>query len=255
MIWIGFDPREAAAFAVARETVWRNVPRHWPIHGLVLADLQAAGLYTRPIEWRPSAADRPIMWDVISNAPMSTEHANARFLVPHLAHHGWALFTDGDTLVRGQTGKLGRLFETFDPGLAVYCVKHRHEPPPGLKMDGQEQTRYARKNWTSFIAFNCDHPANKALTLEMVNTLPGRDLHRLCWLDDDLIGEIGPQWNWLVGHSDPGIDPDMVHFTDGVPDMIGYENAPFADEWRAARNDWARGGNRALPHFMQRTAT
>lgn len=237
-IYIGFDPREAAAFAVTRRTVETNAPHPCWVQGLVLSRLQGDGLYTRPIEWKPSAADRPIMWDVVSDAPMSTEHANARFLVPHLAKSGWALFMDGDMMVRTS---LSPLFDSLDPEYAVYCVKHKFEPSNTLKMDGQQQTRYARKNWTSFILFNCDHPANKRLTLEMVNVLPGRDLHRLCWLEDEEIGELDASWNFLVGHTDPEIVPDVVHFTDGVPDMHGFENVPYADEWRRYRTEWAVG--------------
>ena len=237
-IWIGYDPRETMAFAVARETVRKALTQPIPVYGLLLSDLIERGLYTRPIEMRKSAADRPIMWDTISDAPMSTQHANARFLVPHLAKTGWALFMDGDMLARGN---LARAFDGLDSTKAVYCVQHRHEPAPGIKMDGQEQTRYRRKNWTSFILFNCDHPANAALTLEVVNTLPGRDLHRLCWLDDSEIGALGPEWNWLVGHSDESIDPKVVHFTEGCPDMPGYENVAFADVWREKANDWVRG--------------
>lgn len=236
-IFIGFDPREAAAFAVARETVMRNAPSNWPVRGLVLADLQATGLYSRPIEMRPGV-DRQIMWDVISDAPMSTEHANARFLVPHLATQGWALFMDGDMLVRGD---LQRLADQFDDRFAVMCVKHVHAPPLGVKMDGQQQTLYSRKNWSSFVAFNCDHPANEALTPEVVNTLPGRDLHRFCWLMDSEIGEFDQSWNFLVGHTQPNVEPDVVHFTEGCPDMKGYENVPYAEEWRLCLNDWARG--------------
>jgi hypothetical protein len=74
------------------------------------------------------------------------------------------------------------MFEGLDPSKAVYCVSTASKASRRSKMDGQVQTAYARKNWSSFILFNCDHPANRALTLEMVNTLPGRDLHRLCWL-------------------------------------------------------------------------
>jgi lipopolysaccharide biosynthesis glycosyltransferase len=235
-IWIGWDPREAAAFAVARASCRRHLTRPIPIAGLVLDDLKAAGLYTRPMEYRASAADRPVMWDVISDAPMSTQHANARFLVPHLAGSGWALFMDGDMLVRGN---LARVFESLDPAKAVYCVQHRHEPEPGTKMDGQAQTRYARKNWSSFVIFNCDHVANRALTLDVVNNTPGRDLHRFFWLADCDIGELDQSYNFLVGHTDPSIDPHVVHFTDGVPDMLGYENVPYADEWRAELNRWA----------------
>jgi hypothetical protein len=235
-IWIGWDPREAAAFAVARTSCRRHLTRPIPVFGLVLDELKTRGLYRRPIEYRASAADRPIMWDTISDAPMSTQHANARFLVPHLAGSGWALFMDGDMLVRGN---LARVFESLDPAKAVYCVQHRHEPEPGTKMDGQAQTRYARKNWSSFVIFNCDHVANRALTLDVVNNTPGRDLHRFFWLADCDIGELDQSYNFLVGHTDPSIDPHVVHFTDGVPDMLGYENVPYADEWRAELNRWA----------------
>lgn len=245
-IWIGFDPREAAAFAVTRHSLFNRVPRHWPIYGLVLSELQARGLYTRPTSMKVNGDGRAEMIDEVSiradyDGHISTQHAIARFLVPHLARHGWALFMDGDMLVRGN---IGQLFEGLNRKFAVYCVKHRHEPQAGTKMDGQEQTRYARKNWSSFAIFNCDHPANTALSVEVVNTLPGRDLHRFCWLDDDEIGELGPEWNFLVGYSDKSISPKVIHFTDGVPDMPGYENVPFADDWRAARDDWARGALR-----------
>lgn len=237
-VYIGWDPREAAAFAVARASCRKRLTRPIPVFGLVLDDLKAKGLYRRPMEMRPSAADRPVMWDVISDAPQSTEHANSRWLVPHLAREGWALFCDGDMLFRSN---VARLFETFDRKFAVYCVKHKFDPPEGVKMDGQQQRRYERKNWSSFIAFNCAHPSNRCLvnSTDMANTLPGRDLHRLCWLKDEEIGEIDASWNFLVGHTDPKIDPKVVHFTDGVPDMAGYEHVPFADEWRSERNRWA----------------
>jgi hypothetical protein len=114
----------------------------------------------------------------------SDEHAARQFAVSGAASgpSGWALFMDGDMLVRGQINEqIAKLENRF----AVYCVKHRHEPPAGTKMDGQEQTRYARKNWSSFMIFNCDHPANKALDGRNWSTaIPGRDLHRFCWLED-----------------------------------------------------------------------
>jgi lipopolysaccharide biosynthesis glycosyltransferase len=237
-IYIGYDPREFAAFSVARYTLKYNCTQKIPVYGLILQDLIDAGLYTRPHEFRKSALDKPVMWDVISDAPMSTQHANARFLVPQLAKEGWALFCDGDMLFRDN---VARLFEQLDHDKAVYCVQHKHSPKPGTKMDGQEQTRYARKNWTSFIIFNCDHEANQKLTPELVNSAPGRDLHRLCWLDDNDIGDVDMAWNWLVGHSDESIEPKNVHFTEGVPDMVGYENVHYADEWRDALMDCARG--------------
>jgi hypothetical protein len=238
-IWIGFDPREAAAFAVARWSAYRRMSTLLPITGVVLDELQMRGLYRRPIEWREGPAGRRIMWDTLSKAPMSTQHANARFLVPHLAKSGWALFMDGDVLVRTN---LCRLFEGLDRSKALYCVQHPNMPPEGVKMDGQAQTQYARKNWSSVMLFNCDHEANAALTLGVINAVPGRDLHRFFWLEDEQIGALDPGWNWLAGQSRPIENPSIVHFTEGTPDMLGYEDGPYTDEWRAWLTSWALAG-------------
>lgn len=230
-MWIGFDPREAGAYAVARNSVEKNLGRRWPIYGIVLDDLRARQLYSRPTTRKGAQ-----LWDDISNAPMATEFACSRFLVPHMAKTGWALFMDCDMLVRRN---LDALFALCDPSKAVMVVKHQHMPEAGWKMDGQFQTRYPRKNWSSVCLFNCDHPANKALTVEMVNSAPGRDLHAFSWLPDDLIGDLPHAWNWLAGHSDPAIDPAIVHFTDGIPTMPGYETTAFAAEWQAELVRWA----------------
>lgn len=235
-IWIGFDPREAAAFAVAKHSIRRYLTQKIPIRGVVLRDLQEQGLYRRPIEIRSSAADRPIMWDVISEHPMATQHANARFLVPHLAGGGLAMFVDGDILVRGN---IARMLDGLDRQKALYCVKHDHRPPGTVKMDGQTQSIYARKNWSSVMVFNVDHPSNKKLTLELINSAPGKLLHQFCWLAEDEIGELDVEWNWLVRSSPPRAEPKLVHFTEGVPDMRGYENDPFAEEWRRELEAWA----------------
>jgi len=103
-------------------------------------------------------------------------------------------------------------------------------------MDGMVQTSYSRKNWSSVMLFNCSHPSNKNLTVDLVNTVPGRDLHRFCWLKDNEIGELPLEWNYLVGYSKlNGSKPALVHFTHGLPDLAGYEDQEYADEWRAMR--------------------
>lgn len=243
-VWLGFDPREAAAFAVTRHSIRRRCNLPIPIYGLVLDTLREQGLYWRPTERRDGR-----LWDVISDAPMSTEFAISRFLVPHLVRArmgrlgdspkwaaGWALFLDCDMLA---LSNIERLFAQADPSKAVMVVKHDHRPSEATKMDGQVQTQYARKNWSSAMLFNVDHPANRKLTVELVNTVPGRDLHRFCWIEDDLIGELDASWNWLVGHSDPEIEPDIAHFTDGIPTMPGYDDCAYAEEWRAELYRWA----------------
>jgi hypothetical protein len=229
-IWIGFDPREADAFAVARNSTLRRMTAPIPVHGLMLADMQARGLYTRPTERVDGQ-----LWDAISGAPCSTEFSLSRFLVCHLARRGWALFMDSDVLVRAN---IARLFDELDPTKAVMCVQHNHEPSNLAKMDGQIQTAYGRKNWSSVMAFNADHPANRALTPEYVNSAKGLELHQFAWLDDDMIGALDPKWNYLVGESDRPTDVAVAHFTLGIPSVPGHQHDEFADEWRAELARW-----------------
>lgn len=239
-LWIGWDPnpKEIAAFAVAKASARRAFGPYIPIRGLVLADLQRKGIYTRKMELRPSAADRPVMWDVVSDAAQSTEHANSRFLVPYLAGTGWALFTDADVLFRRH---LADIFAVLDHRKAVYCVKHDYAPTATVKMEGAIQTQYSRKNWSSVCFYNCDHPSNKFLRPDYFNSVPGRDLHRFCWLQDEEIGELPASYNFLVGHHrvEDIPDPHIVHFTEGTPNMVGHEDVPFATEWWDALHSWA----------------
>lgn len=233
-VYIGFDPREAAAFAVARHSL--RVHCSDPsiaVYGLVLPHLIESRLFTRPQERRDG-----IIWDLISGAPCATEFSISRFLLRELAPPtGWALFMDSDMLIRGD---IAEVFDLCDPSKAIMCVKHDHRPEGVTKMDGQVQTTYGRKNWSSFFAVNCDHPANAALTVELVNTVPGRDLHQFCWIEDDnLIGGLPEEWNWLAGHSSTAIDPKNCHHTEGSPCLPGYEDAPYADEFRSVLADWA----------------
>lgn len=231
-IYLGYEPREAAAYAVCRGSLLRHLSESISVHGLVLAQLQADGLYTRPIE---RISDR--LFDTISRRPdyngaMSTEFAISRFLVPTLAGSGWALFMDGsDMLVRGD---MARLFALADPSKAVMCVQHDYQPSRREKMRGEIQTPYGRKNWSSLMLFNCDHPAVKWLTPERVNSLTGLELHQFAWLADREIGALPAEWNFLVGETENCQEPSVVHFTNGVPSTPGYAESQYADEWRAA---------------------
>jgi hypothetical protein len=117
-------------------------------------------------------------------------------------------------------------------------VKHEHIPTEQTKMDNQVQTTYNRKNWSSVILWNLEHPAHKRLSLEMVNELPGRDLHRFCWLEDGEIGDLPLAWNYLVGvdpdsEVDLGIKPKLLHYTLGTPEL-GIKGS-YAREWLSER--------------------
>lgn len=227
--FLGYDTKESEAFSVALHSI-RCHSRRQEIRALHLPTLRDKGLYTRPTSTRDGR-----LWDDISGAHMSTEHANSRFLVPLISDAKLALFTDCDIILKRP---IAELFEEADDRFAVQVVKHDYQPAEGIKMDGQAQQLYARKNWSSVMLFNVLHPANKRLTLEMVNGRPGRDLHRFCWLGDHEIGELSPEWNWLVGHSDPTISPALVHYTEGLPSMPGYANCAYAQDWFEARRDW-----------------
>jgi hypothetical protein len=128
---------------------------------------------------------------------------------------------------------VNELFALAQNDKAVMVVKHDYSQQEGVKMDGQIQTKYARKNWSSVMLFNCDHPAMRGLGIEYVNSARGLDLHQFRWLDDEQIGELPPEWNYCVGHSKlNGQSPALVHFTDGIPDMPGgYADQEFAQEW------------------------
>lgn len=224
-IFLGYDSREDVPYAVAEQSIRAHASAPVSIEPIRLATLQAQGWYTRPIERRDGR-----LFDPISEAPMSTEHAIARFFVPHLVEfQGWALSADCDILCRTD---IASLFALADPRFAVMVVKHQHDPAEVAKMDGQIQTAYARKNWSSVILWHCAHPAHRALTREVLNSWPGRDLHAFRWLADDEIGTLPGQWNHLV-NVDP--NPALVHFTLGTPDMPGCEAVPYADEWHAYR--------------------
>ncbi len=224
-IFLGWSVDEMRAWNVAATTARRRASVPLAIEKIELTHMQSLGLYTRQ-----TVGNAYGYYDVISQASMSTGHAIARFLVPHLCgYQGWALFCDGDVLFRADVADL---FALADDRVAVQVVQHDYAPTDTAKKSGAEQTRYLRKNWSSVMLFNCGHPANRALTVSLVNTVPGRDLHRFCWLEDALIGALPARWNFLVGHSTRSSEePAIVHFTAGVPDVAGHEHDPFADEW------------------------
>lgn len=229
-VFIGWDAREVRAYEVACHslTYWASVPVQ--ITPLRLRPLELAGLIRRP----RSVGRGGQMWDHISDAPMSTEFAVSRFLTPLLAQSGWALFMDPDVVALADVAELLAL---ANDEFAVMCVQHGDlagRGSGGWKMDRQMQTSYARKNWSSVMLFNCDHPANRGLTLEKINAMPGRDLHRFCWLDDRWIGELPGEWNWLVGVQPRPAAPKLAHFTLGGPWLAGWEPHEHDDLWLAA---------------------
>lgn len=225
-VYIGWDSREQKAFEVAAATA-----RGFGCDVIALYEdkLRYAGLLTRPTDRRGQ------MWDLNSSAPQSTEFAIGRFAVVMLGHSGWCLFADADVVFLEDPHELEAL---QDPSKAVLVVKHREfamrDDFGKRKMDGQQQTVYPRKLWSSVMYFNCDHPSNRRLNLMTLNQWPGRDLHAFKWLDDDEIGDLPAEANWLVGIQPKPARPMIAHYTLGTPDMPGLENSDHSDIWKSS---------------------
>lgn len=221
-VYIGHDERQEQAFKVAASTAQRFGSDVVPV---IERRLRTCGMLTRPMDRRGG------MWDLVSNAPQSTEFALTRFFVPLLAHAGWCLFVDSDVVFLSNPSALMRW---ADESKAVMVVKHGDIDVLSLKMDVQVQKKYARKLWSSVILWNLEHPGNKRVNLQMLNQWPRDDLHAFGWLADDEIGDLPPEWNHLVGLMPYSDDAKLIHFTMGTPDMAGYEESDYADAWRAA---------------------
>ena len=215
-IYIGWDEREELACRVAL----RSILQHATVEiECVPLSLKTLGAHY----WRPTIETHGKLWDHISNAPMSTSHALARFWIPQLEDYkGFAIFMDGDVLIRRDIKELMAL---ADERYAVQVVKQLYAPELGSKKRGDSQLPYPRKNWSSVMIMNCGHPANRRLDLEVLNSWKGLSLHVFQWLQEKDIGELPTVWNHLI------TEPALVHFTEGLPDQPGRDKTPYAAEW------------------------
>ncbi len=223
-VYIGWDERERLAFNVAARSLLRRTSIPIDVEPIKLERCKKAGLIYRPMDRKDGK-----IWDVLSEAYCSTEFAISRFLVPIMQHEGFALFVDSDVVFLCDVAEV---FALADMRKAVQVVKHpAYLPASDTKMDGQVQTAYHRKNWSSVVLWNCGHPAHERLSLGAINTLPGRALHQFFWLNADEIGELPPEFNWLVGIQDKPANPKIAHYTLGTPDMPGLEQSQHSDIW------------------------
>lgn len=226
-VFIGYDEREAEAAEVAAKTLRKVTKGEIEPEFLCAPKLSDQGLLTRISDHRGGSD-----YDLISNAPKSTRFAISRFLTPILCQTGYALFVDCDVVFLSDPREMLREVEAKH---AVSVVKHNHVPREQWKMVNQVQTAYPRKNWSSVMLFNCEHPANRRLSVRDVNERPGRDLHAFYWLHDDEVGELEPGWNWLVDVQPMPDDPRIVHMTLGGPWLKGWQGGSFDQQWLAAR--------------------
>jgi len=211
-VFVGYDPREAIAYHTCVNSIIRHASQPVAIIPIALNLFQ---------DYKETHTDG------------SNHFIYTRFLVPHLmGFKGWAIFIDGDMIIRGDIVELWNLRE-LDKDVLV--VKHDYQTCMPVKYLGAKNEDYPRKNWSSVILWNCNSFPNRQLTPEFVQTSSGSFLHRFSWLDDDRIGDLPPEWNWLPDEYGPNLNAKLLHYTLGAPCFQEFADTPQGNEWHRER--------------------
>lgn len=211
-IFVGYDPREASVFHVCANSIIRHSSVPVAITPLALKNL---GDYAE------------------GHDDGSNEFIYSRFLVPKLmGYQGWALYIDGDMLVRSD---INEVWQMRDDSKALMCVQHDYKTRAQAKYLGSVNQDYPRKNWSSVVMWNCADPDNAEVTPEFVQNSTGAQLHRFTWLEDSKIGALPKEWNWLPDELGVNEEAKLLHWTLGAPCFHEYADAPMADHWHRER--------------------
>jgi lipopolysaccharide biosynthesis glycosyltransferase len=212
-IFVGYDPREAIAYHTCVNSIIRHA--------------------TQPVAIVPVALN--LFQDYKETHGDNSNHfVYTRFLVPYLmSYTGWAIFIDGDMVLRDDIVKLWdmRLEGHYD----VMVVKHNYQTRMTEKYMGAKNENYPRKNWSSVILWNCSSYPNRRLTPKFVQSQPGSYLHRFSWLDDSRIGELPIEWNWLPDEFGANSEAKLLHYTLGTPCFTEFADTPQSEEWHRER--------------------
>ena len=211
-IFLGYDPREAIVYHTCTNSIIRTA--------------------TQPVSLCPLALSLLNDYDE-GTTDGSNDFIYSRFLVPSLMEYkGWAIFMDGDMILRDDIAKLWAM---RDDSKAVMVVKHDYKTKMKKKYLGAPNEDYPRKNWSSVIMWNCAHPANKVVTPEFVQDSTGAQLHRFTWIDDNDIGSLPIEWNWLPDELGPNDNAKLLHYTLGAPSFHEFAKTPMGTDWHEER--------------------
>ena len=211
-VYIGYDPREAVAFHTCANSIIRHA--------------------SQPVAIVPVALNLFSDYEE-THTDGSNHFIYTRFLVPHLQEYtGWAIFIDGDMIVRDDIVKLWELQNLY---MDVMVVKHDYKTRMPVKYLGAKNENYPRKNWSSVILWNCNSFPNRQLTPKFIQKSTGSELHRFSWIEDKRIGELPPEWNWLPDEYGPNPAAKLLHYTLGTPCFHEFADTPMADEWHRER--------------------
>lgn len=210
-IIVGFDQREAIAYHVFCQSVLEKASN--PIRFMPLVKKSLSNYRER-------------------HQDGSNAFTYSRFLCPYLMNYtGWAIFADGDMVCNDD---ITNLWELRDAEKAVQVVKHNYQTKASRKYLGNKNENYPRKNWSSVILWNCEHPSNQQLTPEFIETKDGAFLHRFQWLKDSEIGDIPKEWNWLATEYEANPNAKLIHYTLGTPCFSEYSQSDMASDWHTA---------------------
>lgn len=224
-VFIGYDPVESVAY-------------HTLCHSIIT---QASV----PVTITPVMSKQIDVFTRERDPKQSNDFSFSRFLVPYLSgYSGWALFMDCDMLLRCD---IKELFDLKDYTMAVMVVKHDYTPKGAIKYLGNIQYKYDKKNWSSVMLFNCNHCHTRRLTPDYVNKATGLDLHQMKWTEDDRIGVLPKEWNWLVGEYSASPSAKNIHFTIGGAWFDEYKDCDYAEEWRQAARDMNHSDQLFIP--------
>lgn len=209
-VFIGFDDREALAYAVAVASIRRYASRPFFVMPLALNNMQ--GFYAE------------------GHAGGSNAFTFSRFLVPYLCNfNGPALYLDSDIIVRDDIAKL---FDLAEQGKDVMVVKHKYESKNQTKYFGAQNPNYPKKNWSSVMLFpNCSNFPCQKLTPSRIQESSGKYLHRFEWTEDARVGELPVEWNWLCGEYEKNDNAKLYHYTLGTPFIHGYGTCDNSAYW------------------------
>jgi lipopolysaccharide biosynthesis glycosyltransferase len=211
-VFIGYDPREAIAYHVCANSIIRHASQPVAIIPIALNLFQ---------DYQETHQDG------------SNHFIYTRFLVPYLMRWtGWAIFIDGDMVLRDDIVKLWEL-QQVDKDVMV--VKHDYKTRRKEKYLGSKNEDYPRKNWSSVILWNCNSHPNRRLTPEFVQGATGAELHRFSWLRDERIGELPVEWNWLPDEYGANDNAKLLHYTLGTPCFHEFADTPQGAEWHRER--------------------
>ncbi len=207
-IVIGFDQREAVAY----HTFCQSIIEHASI----------------PVSFTPLAMTT-LKGYKETHVDKSNDFIYSRFLTPYLnQYEGWAIFADGDMICQAD---IKEMWDLRDESKALLVVKHDYKTKAYQKYLGNINENYPRKNWSSIILWNCKHPKHKILTPDFVANQTGKYLHRFSWLDDNDIGDLPKEWNWLAIEYPENRKAKLIHYTLGTHCFKDYKDTEMSDIW------------------------